>query len=321
MFKKAKITHCLVVPAQSTLGSSAQCRAGDILISSSSEEWPILTLLDKIQNMIANVFTVSEGGEYSIDESKLPPGLLLPDHSSTRYPSPEPVLLLDHSSTRYPSPEPSGTTTATTTMPRIETKQITTEQVMPDLETNSQSTVESANRPTAAVEMPIVTGTIKDSDNTNRSRQIPASPVSIEDIWPFIQDIASEVAEHGVELGLCDDGAMKKLSTTTLADIQFARLDSLTSPAPPSIQHAPGNIRMPIASAAHGGKDYHPPPRPTVLTPSTYGTTEGSRTQIAEPDGAAQMNREIIREEVNRALAGAVAKLAGLLSCDVGRVT
>lgn len=262
-------------------------------------------MLNKIKDMIANVFTVSEGGEFSIDESKVPPELLLPDHSATR----------------YPSSELSGTTTAATSIPCIETKQLTTEQQgIPDPETSSQSTVESAHRPTVVAEMPIFPGALKDTDTTNRSRQIPGPPVSIEDIWPFIQDIASEVSEHGVELGLCDDGAMKRLSTTTLADIQVSRLDSLTSPAPPSIHHAPGNIRMPIPSA-HGGKDYHPPPRPTVLTPITSETTEGSRTPIAEPDGAAQMNREIIREEVNRALAGAVANLVGLLSCDVGRGT
>lgn len=84
MFKKGLTTHCLVVPAQSTLRSCAQSGTdGDILISSAAVVRPIFTLFSKIQALIADVYTVGERGTYAADEAKIPAECLLPDHTNT----------------------------------------------------------------------------------------------------------------------------------------------------------------------------------------------------------------------------------------------
>lgn len=84
MFKKGLTTHCLVVPATSSLRSCAQSVAGgEILISSTASVRPIFTLFKKVQARIADVYTVGETGTYAIDEARIPPECLLPDYTNT----------------------------------------------------------------------------------------------------------------------------------------------------------------------------------------------------------------------------------------------
>lgn len=247
---------------------------------------PIFTLFNKVQAMIANVYTVSEIGVYTIDESKIPPECQLPNHTSTRDPSPKVEL---------------------------EPKPLTVDQSATNPETRSQNAAEFSHRLTAAVELPGRPGTLNDADITNGSRKIADSPVSVQDIWPFIQQIATSVRECGYD---SPGEGMLRLSTMTLADIQASRPERRISTTAPSTDDAPENIRIRIPSA-HSVVDDQEPPRSTVLTPSAC-TTEGSSTPTHEE---ALVGRDIVREEVNRALAGAVATLAGLLSRDVGGAT
>lgn len=251
MFMKGSTTHCLVVPAQSTLRSSAQSGAGDILVSSSSENRPILALFSKVQAMIADMYTVNEIGAYTIDESKIPPECRLPGHTETRNPSPGAGV-----------------------GPGVGPGPLTVDQGATD---RSQNATESANHVTAAVEFPGPPGTLKDADITDDSQKIAGSPVSVQEIWPFIQQIANAVWEGGCQCNMTLEGeAMFRLSTMTLAEIQASRPDYLIS---------------------------------------TLTTTDDA------PDKEAQLGRDIVREEVNRALAGAVATLAGLLNREVGGAT
>lgn len=84
MFKKGLTTHCLVVPAASSLRSCAQSGAGgEILISSTASVRPIFTLFKKVQARIADVYTVGETGTYAIDEARIPPECLLPNYTNT----------------------------------------------------------------------------------------------------------------------------------------------------------------------------------------------------------------------------------------------
>lgn len=228
MFKKGSTTRCVVVPAHSTLRSSAKSGARDILISSSSVDRPIFTLFHKVQAMIANVYTVSEIGVYTIDESKIPPECQPPDHTSTRDSPPKVEL----------GPKP-----------------LTVDQGATYLETGSQNAGESAQCLTAAAELPGLPGTLNDADITNGSRKIAGSPVSVQDIWPFTQQTASAVREFGIGAGLYsarpDDPweAMRWLSTMTLATIQASRPERPISATAPSTDNAPEHIRIRNPSA------------------------------------------------------------------------
>lgn len=227
MFKKEPITHCVVVPAHSTIRSSSHCGAADILISSSGATGDIsinkvyvgravYILHHKVQDMIGNAYSVSDSGSFGIDESKLPATCLLRDGSSSRRLS-------------------TGTAVAAS-VPVVEQTRVSVEEVA-------------------------------------------GSPVSVAGISPAIR-----VA--------CDG------STATAA-------------AP--TDHAQEPIRA-LTPPATGGEYSQEPPSPTILTPTTR-TTQDAR------DRAAQVTRDIVREEVDRALAAAVANLARLLSGDVGRAT
>lgn len=95
MFKKESSTHCVVVPAHSTIRSSAQCGVADILISSSGVSdyirlnksyvsRAVYILHHKVQDMIGNAYSVSDSGTFGIDESKLPAICRLRDECSSR---------------------------------------------------------------------------------------------------------------------------------------------------------------------------------------------------------------------------------------------
>lgn len=242
--------------------------------------------------MIADVYTVNEIGAFTIDESKIPPECQLPDYTPTRDPLPKVEL---------------------------ESKPLTIDQGATDLETRSQNGPGSAHHVTAAVELSDLPGTLNDADITNGDRKITANPVSVQEIWPFIQQIANAVWQCEYKCNMppdIPDEAMWRLRTMTLADIQASRPDCRIST---TTDDTPENIRDRIPSA-HGIVDDQEQPSSTIMTPSAC-TTEGTRTPIAEPDKEAQLGRDIVREEVNRALAEAVATLAGLLSRDVGGAT
>lgn len=303
MFTKESTAHCIVVPAQSTLRSSAQCGAGDILISGSGSttvtthyrlnlDPAIFNLHYKVQNLIAYAYTVSDSGTFSIDESKL---------RAT-------CLLLDQTSTCRPSMGTGEATAASTSVPHVEPNQLTTEEVASNLESRSNP----AHRPTAARATP---GILDEANITNDPRQIATSPISVEDISPFIQQIANEVWEEaGRRLP-----TIEKIISMTMAEIQVS-CDRRTATAAPATDHAVDTIRM-LTPTTTGGRDDQEPPSPTVITPNTHTTAEGASTPIAGQDRAALVNREMVGEEVDHALAGAVANLARLLSGDVGRAT
>lgn len=303
MFNNGSTTHCLVVPVESTLRSSTQCRAGDILVSSTEagtvriSNLPIAraiyVLHGKIMDMIADVYTVNENGSFTIDESKVPPECLMPVETSTPL-------------------SPGEATTAATTMPHVEPKALAVEQVVTDLESSAANAGDLEHRPTAASEMPVSAAVVTGVEFTNISRHIPGSPVTVEDIWPFIQQMADEMwfqFDH-------PSPVIQSLRTLTLAEIQISR-DRRTASEAASTYPAPGSIGMWTPSTTERG-DCQDPPSPTVMTPSAH-TTEGSRTPIANPDRAVLVNRDMVREEVDRALAGAVANLARLLNGGVGR--
>lgn len=69
--------HFVVVPAHSTLRSTVQCGANDILICSSESNYAYSDLNNKVQALIGKVYTMGEGSGWTIDKAKVPTECLL----------------------------------------------------------------------------------------------------------------------------------------------------------------------------------------------------------------------------------------------------
>lgn len=242
-FKKNSITHCVIVPANSTLQSSARCGASDVLIHTSSAHWSLGALYVKVQELIGGVYTVDESGGLNLDEATVPSECLV---------------------------EPA-------TITKLE----------PDLQSTTESGVKLDQRSEAAGVMP---DTLQDVDITSSP---PVSP-----------DQALDTPASSIDRHVSTPPPRGTIPRPMPSSSVSPRLGiiPLSIPSRSASPH-PGTI--PLLTQSPTGAAGHDEP------PVTNPITVSSRIPEA-PLG--QLNRGMVKEEVDRALARAVADLALLLS-------
>lgn len=171
--------------------------------------------------MIAEAFTLNEGGDYIIDESKIPPDLRLPEPIS-------PMTPIAHGGNGFDRCAPS-----------MDTNPPTTQQGVPEIEPSLLNRADAPHPTPAVPQMPESTCSLTEAYPSSGGQPIADNPVSVQAIWPLIQQIAGVVSRHALDLGLPDDGGMGELSTMTLADIRAAEINYATSNiSPQAPQHS-----------------------------------------------------------------------------------
>lgn len=103
------------------------------------------------------------------------------------------------------------------------------------------------------------------------------------------------------------------LSTPTLVSHGIQQASETETP---TLDLTMGQQPRSTALSSHLGGDFDGSNSGTAMTP-TATTTERSATPKTGPDEAAELNRDLVREEINRALAGVMVSLAGLLGRGV----
>lgn len=238
-FRKNSIRHFVVVPAQSTLQSSARCGASDILIHTTSTHWSLGALYVKVQGLIGGVFTVGESGELNLDEATVPPECLFEPATITR--------------------------------------------VEPDLQFGTESKEQVENCSAGAGDK---ADTLHDVDITN------GPPVSHDQ--PLATP-ASSIDRHVSTPPPCGTIPRPMPSSSVSPRLGIIPLSIPSPSATPHLVTTPLRTPSPTGAAGH-----HEPPVTNL-------------TRIPEaPLG--QLNSEMVKEEVDRALARTVADLALLLS-------
>lgn len=191
---------------------------------------------------------------------------------------------------------------------------------------------------------PAGTAQLNDRDTAGRPSSPSAEASSAQEIWPMLQKIERRLEAIEQRMHHCpaentttattDDG--ENIHGVTVAvDTQDTPFDTAAHPAeqlnPPiprgaqlprsffeRVAEIPGPEMMLISSSrsltqsSDHDEHFEDFNSETDMTPSA-STTERSITPRAGPDAAAELSRDLLREEINRALAGAMVDLAGIL--------
>lgn len=285
-FYKDNVGWCVVVvPAQSTRVSASEGRGNSAIHLYGCSKKSLYDALEGVQwqteRSIGKSFQMGDGnGSVIADDSKA--------HCICRPPAPSPPVAEQESKIR-------------------------------DLEARLQRVEKDLIEIAAPIE-----GSSYNVDN-------PDQPCSAE-IGPMLQRI--ERTLEAVEQRL-DSCRVETPANTSLADSSHQHP---TNPVPDSLLSTPKLVSYGIqqdseteiptldlimgqqprstALSSHLGGDFDGSNSGTAITP-TATTTERSTTPRTGPDEAAELNRDLMREEINRALAGVMVSLAGLLGRGV----